>query len=136
MDDVVAEFVLGHVRIHAGGEFVEPVVDLHLRDVAHRAGGDVDDARARGDLLDDRVIVLPLPRVHVDLDAAMRELARELADVQVHAPGVAAAELRHRARVDRQHRDAHQARSASSRASQRSVAPRSYLYGSSPRSRS
>src|SRR5260221_9139888 len=128
--------MLLHVGVDARGELVEAVVDLHLRDVADRAGLDVDHPRTGHDLLDLGVIVLALTRVDVDLDAAAREVSRELPDVEVHPTGVAAAELRHRAGVDREHRDAHQARSASRRASQRSFAPRSYLYGSSPRNRS
>ena len=136
VNEVVAKPLLRDVRVDPRCELVEAVVDVHLREVADRTGFDVDHPGAGHDLLDLGVIVLPLPGVHVDLDAATREIARQLADVHVHPARVAATELRHRTRVYGQHRHPHQVRSASSLASQRSRAPRSYLYGSPPRRRS
>src|SRR3979411_503211 len=105
------------------------LVDGHLRPVTDRTGWNVNDTRVRPDLLDARVVLLPPACEHIDLDAALAEVARELPHVNIHAPRVAAAELRQRARVYRDHRDARRlhGRVASIRTSQRSVAPRSYL---------
>ena len=118
VDEVVALAFGGHVLEELLAELVEMLVDGHLRPVPDRSGLDVDDACVRAELLDARVVPLAPACEDVDLDAARAEIARELADVHVHAARVAAAELRERARVDGEHRDSRHGRVASRRTSQ------------------
>src|SRR5439155_25636430 len=137
MDEVVRADLSRNVFVELARELVEVVVDVHLRPVPDGPRFDVDHARVLAELLDARVVPLAPAREDVHLDTTLAECARDLAHVDVHAAGVATAELRERARVDREHRDAARHGSgASSRPSQRSFPPRSYLYGSSPRRRS
>ena len=127
--DVVAPALAFDMLEELRGELVEMLIHGHLRPVADRTRWNVNDACVGPDLLDARVVLLPPAREHVDLDAALAEVARELAHVDIHTARIAAAELRQRARVHRDHRDARRLhrRVASIRTSQRSVAPRSYL---------
>jgi hypothetical protein len=105
MDQVVGPSLRRGVLEQLRREFVEVLVDLHLRPVPHRAGLDVDDPSVRTELLDPWVVLLAPASEDVDLDASRAEVPRELPYVDVHPPGVATAQFRQGAGMDGEHGD-------------------------------
>ena len=106
VQDVVCPTLLLDLGDELRGELVEMLVHVDLWPVPKRSRRDVDHACVRAERLDARIVFLAPPGEDVDLDAARAEVARELAHVHIHPTGVAAAQLRERARVHRDHRDA------------------------------
>ena len=147
VDEVVTRALPGAERLDARREGGQVPGHRGPRDGPGRAGGDVDDPRARPephDLGDRRVLA---PREDVDAETQAAERARHLAHVHVHPARLLAAERGEGARVDRENGDARRGRHGGrgerrhgrSRVTRRTsvgTAPKPYLYGSSPRRKS
>ena len=85
VDQVVTQALVAHILLDLGGELVEMLVDVHLRPVPHRTRGDVDHARVVAERLNAWVVLLAPAGEDVHGDAATPQLARQLANVHVHA---------------------------------------------------
>ena len=106
VDEAVLDAARDPPRFDAVDELVEVIVDPLARDRRLRSRRQVHDARAlaeRHHAANRRIL---RAREHVDREPHPPELARELADVDVHAARFLAAERGERARVHAQHRDA------------------------------
>ena len=105
MDQVVVA-VGDPPRVRAAHEVVEVVDDALARHRGLGAGRQVDHPHARGERDHPRDRGVLGAREHVHQDAHAAELARELADVDVHPARLLAAERGQRAGVHAEHRDA------------------------------
>ena len=103
---VVGDALARREREYVRLELVEVRCDHFFADRRARTRGDVDDARVRAERLGQRRIGRRGAGEDIDAVATRAERLAELADVDVHAAGLAAAHRRQRRRVDAQHGDA------------------------------
>ena len=107
VEHVVGDALAGREAPDAVDELGQVVVDLVLVVGALGAGRQVDDAHVVAEAGRDALDALVLrAREDVDRQAAVAQLARELAHVDVHAAGLLAAEGGEGTGVDAEHGDA------------------------------
>ncbi len=107
VDGVVVARLVRRLDPHeAGGERAQLGRQIVLAQALVRTGGDVAHQHAGREGDDRRQLAAGRAREDLDLDAAGRQLAGELDDVDVHAAGVTGAGLVERRGVHRQHRHA------------------------------